>query len=132
MSRVATLVASFGVGSLHIGLKDLTGTEQRLSIQFEANSPFFAKLYATNNFDFVANVGSNWVDVTNRVFRDQGVTDPDFVNIGGFFQLQRQANAQEIVSRGMYPFELGFIPAAIQIDVTSVSSGDPLGIFFAM
>lgn len=132
MSRIATLATSFGVGSLHVGLKDLSGTEKRVTFQFEANSPFFAKILATNNFDFTANVGSNWIDVTNRIFRDQGVTDPDFDKIGGFFQLRRQANVNEITESGIYPFEDGFIPAAFQISVTSVTSGSPLGIFFGV
>lgn len=132
MSRIATLAASFGVGSLHVGLKDLTGSEARLTFHFESNSPFFAEILATNNFDFDANVGSNWVNVTNRVFRDQGILDPDFDDIGGFFQLRRQANANEITERGIYPLDQGFVPAAVQVNVTSVTSGDPVGIFFGI
>lgn len=129
MSRIATLAASFGVGSIHFGLKDLSGAENRATFQFVANSPFFAEILATNNFDFDANVGSNWFDVTDRIFKDQGKDDPDFVDVSGSKQLRRAAKHGNIVVEGVYAMDAGFFPAAFQINVTSVTSGSPVGIF---
>lgn len=127
MSRIATLAASFGVGSIHFGMKDLSGREGRVIFQFASNSPFFAEILATNNFDFDANVGSNWFVVTDRIFKDQGDDDPDFVEVSGRFQLRRAARQGNIVVEGIYAMDNGFFPAAFQINVTSALS--PIGIF---
>ena len=132
MARIATLVGSTGVGSYHVGIKDLGGYEQRATFQFDCNSPFFAEVLATNNFDFVTNVGSNWINVTDRIFKDQGQDDPDFVQVSGSRQYRRAAKAGNIVAAGIYAMDAGFFPAAFQVNVTSVTSGDPLGIFFGV
>ena len=132
MSRTSTLIASTGVGSYHVGIRDLGGAEHRALFQFASNSPFFAEILATNNFDFDTNVGSNWFNVTDRIFKDQGKDDPDFVTVNGNRQYRRAAKEGNIVAAGIYAMDDGFFPAAFQINVTSVTSGSPVGIFFGV
>lgn len=132
MTRVSPLTTSLGVGSVHVGLRDLSGTERRATFHFESNSPFFAEILATNNFDFDLNVGSNWINVTRRVFQDQGDTDPDFIDVNGRPQRRKQAKTNEITQSGLFAMDEGFMPAAFAVNVTSITSGAPLAIFFGV
>lgn len=132
MTRIAPLTTSLGVGSVHVGLKDLNGSERRATFHIEANSPFFAEIFATNNFDFTLNVGSNWRNVTPRIFLDQGKDDPDFEQINGNKQRLKKKNSSDITAAGMYVMDEGFMPAAFSINITSVTPGDPISIFFGV
>lgn len=132
MSRVSALTTSMGVGSEHVGLRDLNGTERRATFQLVSNSPFFAEILATNNFNFDTNIGSNWFPVTRRVFFDQGEDDPDFVIVGGKKQRRRQSKGQDITVAGIYAMDEGFMPAAFSVQVHSITSGSPVSIFFGI
>lgn len=130
MSRIATLADSFGVGSIHVGLRDLSGRETRATFQFYSDGPFAAEIRATNDFDFVTNVGTHWVNVTERVFAQDD--DPDFVKVGDFHQRRKPGKNVEINVPGLYAMDDGFMPAAFQVNVTSMTSGSPLSIFFGV
>jgi len=133
MSRVGLLSSSIGVGSIHVGIRDLSGTERRAIFQFVSVDPFAARVFATQDFDFTLNTGSNWTEVTDRIFFDQGPDDPDFVQVNG--KLQRRRNSRvglPISQEGLYALDEGFMPAAFLVDVTSVTSGTPLKILFGV
>lgn len=132
MARFATLAESFGVGSLHVGLRDVRPEDRRAFFQFVSNSPFFADVYATLDFDFVTNTGSNWFKVTDRFFLDRDKDDNQFDIIGGFFQWRRPSQGVSLDKPGVYAFDESFMPAAFNVNVTSVTSGDPLKIVFGV
>jgi len=134
MSRSATLTESIGVGSVHVGLKDMNGTEHRAIFQFVSPDPFMAEIYATQDFDFVTNVGTHWIEVTGRVFLEIGDGD-DYIfrDVGG--SLQRQKNRDGSISigaEGLYALDEGFMPAAFSVQVTSITSGSPVKILFGV
>jgi len=134
MARITTLIGSTGVGSYHVGLKDLNGTERRAIFQFASPDPFRAEIYATQDFDFVTNVGTNWLEVTGRVFLEVGDGDDfAFLDVGGSLQRQRRSGpALSIAAAGMYALDEGFMPAAFMVNVTSTTSGSPLKILFGV
>ena len=131
MSRIATLAASFGVGSLHVGLQH-TDKANRAVFQFVSGNPFNARLYATQDFDFFTNTGSNWIDVTDRA-KETSEQDADFVLVNGNYQRKKDnALGLPIDSDGVYAFGDGFLPAAFMVSVTTVTSGSPLKILFGV
>jgi hypothetical protein len=134
VSRAATLIESIGVGSVHVGIKDLNGSERRAIFQFVSPNPFLAEIFATQDFDFVTNVGTNWTEVTGRVFLGVGDGDElDFIDVGG--SLQRKKTSQGAISigaEGMYALDDGFMPAAFSVNVTSITSGSPVKILFGV
>lgn len=132
MTRFATLADSFGVGSLHVGLRDLNPEDRRAHFQIVANSPFQADIYATLDFDFDTNVGSNWFKVTDRLFLDKQNQGSQFATIGGFFQWQKPSKGVSLSQAGVYALDLGFMPAGLRVDVTTVTSGNPLKILFGV
>lgn len=134
MSRAATLIESIGVGSVHVGMKDLNGTERRAIFQFVSPDPFMAEIFATQDFDFVTNVGTNWTEVTGRVFLGTGDGDEfEFLDVGGSLQRQKKSEgAISIGAEGMYALDDGFMPAALSVNVTSITSGSSVKILFGV
>ncbi len=132
MSRFSPLVDSIAVGSMWVGLRDLNPPERRALFQFVANSPFEARIFATLDFDYQTNVGTNWFDVTKGVFsQDDG--EADFVVIGGHKQRRKnKGTSLSIVAPGVYAFDDGFMPGAFSVQVTTITSGDPLKILFGV
>lgn len=133
-NRAATLIESIGVGSVHVGLKDLNGTERRAIFQFVTPDPFMAEIYATQNFDFFTNVGTNWFEVTGRVFLGTGDGDDySFKDVGGSLQRQKKSKGSiSIGAEGLYALDDGFMPAAFSVNVTSITSGSPVKILFGV
>lgn len=132
MSRVATLIESTGVGSYHVGLKDLNGPERRATFQFASNSPFGVELFATQDFDFGTSVGTNWIKVTDRIFLGQGDLEAGYAIVGGSLQRTKPKKGIEIGESGIYAFDDGFMPAALSVQVTSITSGSPVKILFGV
>lgn len=137
MNRHVTIADSFGVGSIHVGLKDLASPERRAIFQLVSSGPFLVEFRATLDFDFVTNVGTNWYDVTPRVFTHlpgsaNGV--PGFEDVGGSQQRKKPPSATdpEVNTNGLYAFDDGFMPSGFQVNVTSVTSGSPLKILFGV
>jgi hypothetical protein len=133
MARNATLADSFGVGSLHIGIRDTTPQDKRATFQFANDgTPIAVDIFATQDFDFGSNVGSNWFKVTDRA-KDTADQDSDFVIVNGNFQWKRPNKlGVPIEAQGVYAFDNGFLPAAFMVSVTSVTSGSPLKILFGV
>lgn len=132
MSRVATLASSIGVGSLHVGIQHVNPQDGAAVFQFISNSPFQARIFATQDFDFGTNVGVGWSDVTERA-KATSEQDADFVIVNGSFQKKKEsALGLPIEASGVYAFDNGFLPAGFLVHVTSVTSGDPLKILFGV
>lgn len=133
MSRVATLAASFGVGSLSVGIRD-TNPQDKRAIFHIANdgTPFLADLYVTHDFNFATSVGSNWVKATDRA-KPTSDQDSDFVLVSGsFVRKKTSALGLPISEQGVYAFDNGYLPAAFSIQVSSVTSGSPLKVMFGV
>jgi len=135
MTRAAPLVTSIGVGSVHVGLKDMSGTERRAIFQFESPNQFMAEIFATQNFNFDTNIGSNWVEITGRVFLNDGPGDDHtYLDVGGSLQRRRIQGQRSLFvsSTGIYAMDEGIMPAAFMVHVSSVTSGSPVSIFFGV
>jgi hypothetical protein len=133
MSRIATLASSFGVGSLSVGIRDVNAQDRRAIFQLvNDGTPFQAELYATQDFDFTTGVGSNWERVTDRA-KNTSDQDSDFVLVSGTFVKKRDsALGLPISEAGVYAFDDGFMPAAFNIEVTTITSGSPIKILFGV
>ena len=133
MSRIATLASSFGVGSISVGIRDVNPQDRAAIFQLvNDGSPFQADFYATQDFDFVTGVGSNWEKVTDRA-KNTSAQDADFVLVGGTFVKKKDsALGLPIEVGGVYAFDDGFMPAAFNIDVTTITSGSPIKILFGV
>ena len=132
MSRQATLIESIGVGSFQVGIQHVNPQDGSALFQFIANSPFQARIFATLDFNFSTNVGSNWEDVTERA-KDTSPQDADFVIVNGEFQRKRSnALGLPIEEAGVYAFANGFLPAGFMVDISTVTSGDPVKILFGV
>lgn len=135
MARFATVVESTGVGSYHVGIRDLVGTPRRAVFQFISSGDFSVNLNATLDFNFDTNVGTGWFNVNDKAQPIvSGAPVSVFVQIGGNLQLQGQVPGQgvPITEPGVYAFDEGFMPAGFQFDVTSVTSGAPVKILFGV
>lgn len=133
MSRIAVLANSFGVGSISVGIRDVNAQDRSAIFQLvNDGSPFQAELYATQDFNFSTGVGSNWQKVTDRA-KNTSEQDSDFVIVGGTF-VKKKATALglPIDVGGVYAFDDGFMPAAFNIDVTTITSGSPIKILFGV
>lgn len=133
MSRTATLAASFGVGSISVGIRDVNAQDRNAIFQFvNDGTPFSLELYATQDFDFSTGVGSNWQKVTDRA-KNTSEQDSDFVLVSGTFVKKKEsALGLPIEVSGVYAFDNGFMPAAFNVDVTSITSGSPVKILFGV
>jgi len=132
-SRFTTLAESISVGSKYVGIKDLSGPERRALFQFVSPDPFEAQIFATLDFDYQANVGSNWFDVTHRIFADGDDAEAEFVTSGGNKQRRKNGGSGlSITEQGVYAFDDGFMPGAFAVNVTTITSGSPLKILFGV
>lgn len=133
MSRIATLAGSFGVGSLSVGIRDVNAQDGAAIFQIvNDGTPFQAELYATQDFNFQTGVGSNWERVTDRA-KNTSQQDADFVLVSGTFVKKKEsALGLPIEVGGVYAFDDGFMPAAFNIDVTTITSGSPIKILFGV
>ncbi len=112
------------VGIQHVGLGD-----QRIMAQFKAAGPFAAKVLATLDYDFNANTGDGFVDVTNVFGQDVQIDAAQFFSSfsNGVKKLPEAGAAfSTISSPGFYQGPVGFFPAALYFEVTSVTSGDAI------
>lgn len=133
MSRFASLVDSIAVGSLHVGIRDLNSPERRALFQFVTDGQFEAQILATLDFDYTTNVGTNWFDVTQRIFADGDDAEAEFVTVGGNKQRRKtKGTGLSIVQQGVYAFDDGFMPGAFAVNVTTTTSGSPLKILFGV
>jgi hypothetical protein len=132
VSRVATLAASFGVGSLHVGIQHVNPQDGSPIFHFVANSPFEARIFATQNFSFGNNTGFDWEDITDRA-KPTSDQDADFVIVNGSYQKKKEsALGLPVEAAGLYALGNGFRPAGLMVVVTTVTSGDALGIHFGI
>lgn len=114
------------VGIKHVGLGD-----QRIMLQFRANSPFQAKVYATLDYDFDVNTGQGFTDVTGIFGQDVQVDATQFFSEFSNGIKQRPdavAAFENINSPGIVQGPVGFFPAALYVQVNSITSGDLLNI----
>lgn len=117
---------------MHLGIQHVNPQDGAATFQFVANSPFEARLFATQDFDFGTNIGINWEDVTDRA-KETSEQDADFVIVNGKFQRKKtNALGLPIEVAGLYAFSDGFLPAAFLVNVTTVTSGDPIKILFGV
>jgi len=131
MSRFATITDSMAIGIAGpIGFKDTMHGTIHIQIGSSLDKKFRVNVFATLDYDFAANVGSNWVDVTASLLTNQR-EDIGFALVGGKHQ-HRRGGGVHIVEKGVYSFDDGFLPAAIQFDVVSIASGDSLKILLGV
>ncbi len=134
MSRFVTLADSItAVATVGpVGIRDTNPADRRIMVQFAATGPFVVRAKATLDFDFGTNLGQNWFDVTDRL-RTIGDSAADFVIVGSKYQRRSDKTlGLPIDLDGVYAFDNDFIPAAVQFEVSTVSSGSHLKVLFGV
>lgn len=137
MSRFGVLASSVtGVDTVGpVGFKEL-GRGSRVHIQFATmnSDPFSVRALGTLDYDFTANIGSNWFDMSRGLMTNQ--TEEDelgmFKESGHFQHKKKKKGALSISSEGVYAFDSDFIPAALIFLVDSVTAGDNLKIILGV
>lgn len=134
MARFVTFAQSLTtVGSTNpVGMRDMNPQDERGLFQFDSSvgAPFAARIFATLQFDFTADTGGPWYDVTDRV-RAVGASEADFVIVGGNFQKRKDSNlGAPIDLPGVYALDAGYFPAAIFVGLETAPLSGHVDIHF--
>lgn len=137
MSRFTTVASGLtAAGSSSIvGIKRVGIGDQRLIFQFRPTNvgstlgPFSAKIFATLDYDFDVNTGEGFQEVTNVFGSDIQIDANQFFSefANGIKKTEEAAAAfNNVTTPGFFQGPVGFFPAALFVQVNSISSGDIL------
>ena len=129
-TQIASGMTAPGSTSL-IGIRNVGLGDQRLMLQFRANSPFAAKVFATLDYDFDVGTGDGFQDVTEIFGKDIQIDATQFFSewVNGIKKTPgTPAQFTSIGTPGIFQSPVGFFPAALFVQVTSITSGDALNI----